>query len=936
MKTLLYPLITLSLLSCGKQTPTKRVYLNQRGDVSLVMLGVENQEDVKLKAKELNLEVSGSEILVIKGDAEKIEELNFAASTDFDYIVDEALGVEKPVPFTPDQLGLYQAKKDFGLLEFWKKNPSADGRGVKVGVIDDGISPHQIGFITTSTGERKFLKKGSQSTFTTFDLTPVEGGLEATIDENREAYEGSLDLNADSVKDVWKVFIPAGSEKACIDLNKNQSFESEECKGSFSSTGEFFKARDPRLVLMMELDLTKNKVQIFQPEKGSDSHGEGVAAVLAGHRIGNIPGFDGVAPGAQILDYDLSEVTDKAQEKEYSLSTFLTSIDWMGSHGAEVANVSYSLFFTSTKTQIFMSKALDKLIKKYNMVISFSAGNNGPGLGSLNRLGIYPSSALVAGAYISKELDERVHGNTGLPDEGRVVYYSSRGPGLGVGPLLISPLSSLVNSSPDGGHRAFSGTSSASPALAGAATVLISAIKQENLKVDAATVVHALRLSGKRLKAEPFIFQGFGLPQVDKALEIYRELLRGERFMDVKVSLDRDAQDGVAPRGVFLQSSKVSGITTRKISLTGSLSEISPEEQKVNLLTPVKFIYPKGVRGARELWVSSSASNFSIDINPDEILDGKLEAFAEIKVISSIDNSLLTIVPVTVVNDQSVLNRPKTTLRLNTHEGVRFPLEVTPGVKGFKVSARVLDGDERGAMLSIFDPNGIRTIQQRLASDLWVSTPISGFYQVGLAMTGGTTRELVVEVTVEAISMTLRTRSALAKEASIAVTNSGSPTSGILTLAQVSTVVGAQLLGSKDISKGLEISQDLTQGTYTIEVRATRGADLSYVYSTCNIREESPDGKVKLKTGFTISAPAEGLKVSVRCMPFDLGAEFEEAQEWEMRLLKNGVPQPQRLDIQRDQTKSTTFKDLTPGAYEVKITDPFSQNSIELGTVDLY
>ncbi len=886
-------------------------------------------------AQDLNLDVSGNEILLIKGNAEKIEELNFSTASDFDYIIDESIGVEKPTPFSPDQLGLYQAKKDFGILEFWKKRPLADGRGVKVGIIDDGISPHQVGFISTSTGERKFLKKGSQSSFTTFDLVEVEGGLEAVVDENREAYEGSIDLNSDGVKEIWKIFVPQGSEKVCIDLNKNLTYEIEECKGSFSSSGEFFKGKDPRVVLLVELDLSSKKVQVLQPEKGGDSHGEGVASVLAGHRIGNIQGFDGVAPGAQILDYDLSNITDKEAEKDYTLSTFLKSIDWMGSHGAEVANVSYSLFFTSTQTQIFMSKALDKLIKKYNMVVSFSAGNNGPGLGSLNRLGIYPSSALVAGAFISKELDERVHGNTGLPDEGRVVYYSSRGPGLGVGPLLISPLSSLVHSSPDNGHRAFSGTSSAAPALAGAAAVLISAIKQENLKVEASAVVHALRLSGKRLKAEPFIFQGFGLPQVDKALEIYRQLISGQLFMDVKVSIDRGHQDGVAPRGVFLLNSKNETVISRKISLTGALSEMAPEEQKVNLLIPVKIVYPQGIRGARELWISSSTSNFSVDINPEEILKGQLEGFAEIKVVSSLDQTLLTVIPVTVVKDENVLNNPKTILKLSTHQGLRFPLQVPPGVKGFKVSAKVLEGDEKGAMLSIFDPNGIRTIQQRLSSDIWVSTVTPGFYQVGLAMTGGTSRELVVEILVESLNVTLRTRSASAKEASILVTNNSSPMSAILSLTQVSSVAGVAVLNSKDLNKGLELVQELNQGTYTIDVRGTTNADLSYIYSTCNIREESPDGKIKLKTGLTISVPIEGLKVTVRCMPFDLGAEFDGPHEWEMRLLRKGTSQSQRLDILRDQTKETIFKDLAPGIFEVKITDPFNQNSIELGTVDI-
>ena len=71
-----------------------------------------------------------------------------------------------------------------------------------------------------------------------------------------------------------------------------------------------------------------------------------------------------------------------------------------------------------------MAKAVEDLVNIHNCVIVFSAGNNGQGLGSLNRTSIYPSSVLRVGAYASKELDQLVHGVSGLPDEGRVIYYS--------------------------------------------------------------------------------------------------------------------------------------------------------------------------------------------------------------------------------------------------------------------------------------------------------------------------------------------------------------------------------------------------------------------------------------------------------------------------------------------------------------------------------
>jgi subtilisin family serine protease len=929
-------LILLSVAGCGDQRSyTKRVQLDRSGDVQVVVTGVENVAEIRREASALGIAVTGDRILIVRGLAEDIGKLEFRPGEGFAFIEDEAVGVDRPQPFTPDAGSLYLAKKDFGLFEFWKRYPDADGRNVTVAVIDDGISPHQHGFRVTSTGERKFLKKESQSTFSTFDLVETADGFEALVDESRVAYE-KLDLNADGAFDSWKLQVRRDLEVACVDVNKDGALGETECAGSFAQTGGYVELADARLVLMFEIDKAAKKIRVFQPERGADSHGEGVASVLAGHRIGDLPGFDGVAPGAKIVDYDLSEHTEKASEREFTLGTFLLALDWAGKNGAEVANISYSLFFTSARSQMFMARALDDLVKKYNMVVSFSAGNNGPGLGSLNRRGIYPNSVLVAGAFISKELDERVHGVTGIPEEGRVVYYSSRGPGLGVGPTVIAPLSSLTNSAPDGGHRGFNGTSSAAPALAGAATVLVSAIKQANLRVDAATVVHALRLSGRRLKNEPFIFQGMGLPQVEDALAIYRDLVAGKKPIDVTVAIERDQQDGVAQRGIFLKRSEVSGTASRRLSLTAVMSALAPASARVNLLTPVKLGYSAGITGPRELWVSASASTAFVDVNVDSLLGDDLEAFGEIRISSALDNALLAIVPVTAVNDQSVLLRPSAELAAGPQEGLRFPLFVPAGVRGFRVRADVLDGDERTALLSIFDPNGIRTVQQRLAGDLWVATPVPGFYQVGLAMAGGTERGLRVRLSADPLALRLRTRAARADEPAITVTNGGLPLNAQLKLTPVPVEIEAVFLTSKDLENVATVAKDLTEGSYRVDFQALNAADLSYVYATCTIREEASDGKVKLTDGMTFTVPASGTKATIRCMPFDKGGVFGDATiEWQLRLLKEARGQTERLDVLRDQSVTVKFPKASPGRYRVDVLDPFTGTAVEVGEIDL-
>lgn len=916
------------LVSCGQQSvtqKTKRTKLQASGEVNVILSGVSNVSEFKSMAQANGISVEGQSILFLKGNAEAINSLDIPANENFNYLLDESITINRPEGFSPDKDSLYQAKKDFGILEFWKARPEADGRGVTVGVMDDGISPHQDGFRITSTGERKFVAKNSQSTFTTFDLVETSEGYEAIVDETRPALTGKVDLDKNGAHETYKISVSKDLSKACW---------LDQCKGSFSKTGEYFLAKDARFAIMIEIDEATKKLQVLQPEAGGDSHGEGVASVLAGYRIGNQPGFDGVAPGSQIVDYDLSELTDKGEENEYTISTFLKGLDWLGTKGAEVTNISYSLFFTSAETQIFMRDALEDIIKKHNMVISFSAGNNGPGLGSLNRRSIYPESSLVAGAFVSKELDERVHGVTGIPEEGRVIYYSSRGPGQGTGPTLISPLSTLTNSTPDEGHRAFNGTSSASPALAGAATVLISAIKQEGLKVHAPSVVHALRLSGRRLKAEPFIFQGNGLPQIPAALSIYKKIIAGDVFENVLVAVSTEIQDKVTSKGLTIRTSQTSGIETRVILLKGITSELAPADKKVNLLTPVKLKYSKGISGPRELWVSSSENNFSIDVDVETLLGNEVESFGEITVLSQDDKLPLATIPVTIVRDVNVQTRPEFRMKVGAQEGKRFHLFIPEGVKAFKVKSETIDNYHSSVNISIFDTNGIRTKRVKPGNDMWVQVDRAGHYQIGIALDRGTARGSEVRVQVEPIEIQLRTKIMSVNDPLITLQNKTRSTlHGVVKIRKVDEVITTHVLNSD--FKNPEFTAQIAKGNYKISVSSSSEYDLSYQYYNCSSSYVNDKGAQVLTDSMALDIAAD-TEVKVRCMPFELGMKTKTTSyRWIVQLLKLDSGLSARVDFAPLAQRQVKLKDLTIGQYIIELEDPLNkENVIQLGKVE--
>jgi subtilisin family serine protease len=926
------------LTSCGAQkSATKRLNIEGSGDKVVLLAGVTNVDALKSAATAAGLSVEGDVVLRVAGDVDAINTLEIGA--DALSVLDEEVRHSTTDSAEVADGALYLAKKDFGILEFWKENPAADGRGVVVGVFDDGISPNQSGFKVTTTGARKFLMRGSNSSLNSYTLTKNGDAWEGDVLEDRPTLGTVLpDLNADGKNTKFKARV---TDKICLDLNIDDAFGDGECQGAFGATGEYFSLPNSVLSVVAEFDAATGVLKLSQPEMAGDSHGEGVATVMAGHQPGN-PAMDGVAPGAQIVDYDLSEKTGLAAENEYTMGNILLGLEWLAKNGAEVANISYSLFFTSVEAQDFMSKATEALVKKYNIVLSFSAGNNGPGLGSLNRKVIYPDSVLVAGAFVSKELDERVWGVTGLPEEGRVIFYSSRGPGpLGDhGPTMISPLSSLTHSSPSEGFRAFNGTSSASPALAGAATVLISAIKAEGLKVDAATVVSALRLSGKRLIGEPFVAQGYGLPQVKAALAIYKTLIAGEQFANVTIRVNRGAQDGIGGRGILLLKSQVGAVESARVDLTGVLSALAPVSARRDLLVPVKLEYSNGIQGADELWVAVSGSRFNVEVDVDEVLKGQQgEGFGEIKIRDARSNALIAVVPVTVLDDRPVTRVRRERLTVNSQGSARLHVHVPAGVPAFRVKARMVEGDSAGLSISTFDTNRVRLAQTAFTDEVWVVVTRPGHHQVSLIMNGGTGREATVEFDIEPMAIDMRTTATPAAKPTVAIRHNG--VSALFTRVELVPVAPVLARVVSEIGgdvKPLEISRKLTEKTeLKVAMRALEVGDTAFLYTSCSGKVVEADGTTKIFDGVSYSSPDDKERtVTFRCMPFDHGITGAHGQGWELSLSKNmsAVEKKEQAFGIRANT-DVSFAKQAPGSYEVWVFHPLNGSSVKLGVVEL-
>lgn len=873
---------------------------------------------LRAEARRLGLRVVGETVVEISGSVSNLKKLS-TTDQNLQAIVDQPIEVTRseesssPSDLTMDHQTMYLAKKEFGLLDWLKSRPQSDGRGVVVGVMDDGIAPDLSGLRETSTGERKLIALGKNKS--ALDTTAVPYTREAFTDPfysevptpaGAVMYAGAihektafntlkyLDLNRNGSQDTisFAVVVAGGATRVCVDANLNHKVDGSECFGTFAATGEYGYWDSSKIrAAWAEFDLQTLSLSMSAGEYADtsgdvdfDSHGEGVATVMAGHQVAGRagPAFDGLAPGAKIVSYDLSEPSTDGVGSLYTAGTFLRGYEWLGQQGAEVINTSYSFFFYSAETQAFFNKAVAALIEKYHFVMSFSAGNNGPGLGSFNRGLMYPESALVAGAFVSKELDEYVHGVTGLPEEGRVVFYSSRGPAPdgGRSPTVISPLASLTHSTVGQGYQAFNGTSSASPALAGFAAVLVSAIKQEGLAVDPLAVTHAIRASATRLPEVAFIDQGFGLPEISKALALYKEITGNQRFVYVSTK----AQSG---SGIFMRASELRGDVEIPVELTGKVSPIQDLSTIDRLLIPTTLeANVAWLNHPSRGWVSVGKSTAYISFKRDDVLSalsrsGAGELTGEVVVKNTATSEVLAVIPVTIVDDRDLPGARAIAVTLGAEEGKRFHVGIDPSTIGLEVSIDQVNPDGVIAIMG-YDANGVRGARMAMRSGrkLMIPTPTKGWNQISFMRWGGTSLNATAHVTIRPIQLSLVSKVASAEDSKITVRNSGTETNGNLAVFPArSSFYSAIKIGRLDEVQSWEIPLP-TVGTLWSTANIRSNGNVSYVSSHCAQWLQAKDGSIVgaiPSDGTAFDITEDHLKAAsslqLRCSAFEAGAK---------------------------------------------------------------
>ncbi|MFF5977593.1 S8 family serine peptidase [Streptomyces olindensis] len=235
-------------------------------------------------------------------------------------------------------------------------------------------------------------------------------------------------------------------------------------------------------------------------------HGTHVASIAAGTGKKSGGKYKGVAPGAKILNGKVLDDGGFGSDSE-----ILAGMEWAAAEGADVINM--SLGGGDTPAIDALEAGVNKLSEDKGVLFAIAAGNEGDfGEQTIGSPGS-AAAALTVGAVDDKDV---------LAD------FSSRGPGMdgALKPDVTAPGVDITAASAPGnqiaqevgekpaGYMTISGTSMATPHVAGAAAIL----KQQHPEWKYTELKGALTGSTKGGKYTPFQ-QGSGRIQVDQAIK---------------------------------------------------------------------------------------------------------------------------------------------------------------------------------------------------------------------------------------------------------------------------------------------------------------------------------------------------------------------------------------------------------------------------------
>ncbi|MBP8251034.1 MAG: S8 family serine peptidase [Herpetosiphon sp.] len=521
-------------------------------------------------------DISYLRVIVPVDKAEAVAQLSDVQAVDVDEIIpledptpDAALGIipqAAPNASTPRN-NPYMPIADQGAAQFMAANPTWDGRGVTIGIMDSGVDLAHPALQKTTTGERKIIDWVTY-THPTDDGDPTWVSMQDQVSGATFSYKGvtytapaagsyriglfnerNPNLGGEVGNDVNRDGNPAGSSgifavlwnttsnNVYVDTNQNNNFSDELAMTDYSvrfdigyfGNGPAATATTPagKMPFVVQTD-GKNKFVNIGIVSGA--HGSHVAGITAAN--GMFGGdMSGAAPGAKIKSVRVCLFVSGC-----TAHALIEGMTWLAKQGnVDVINMSIGGLPALNDGNNARAVLYDRLIEQYNVQMFISAGNSGPGMNTIGDPSV-ASKVMSVGSYITRDTYLANYGvNLNSQDQDNLHFYTSRGPREdgGFKPQIVaagSAISTIPTWQAQGclsqmcppGYAMFNGTSMASPQAAGAAALLISAAKATGVQKQPAQLRQALNSSARFLTNWGAYEQGNGLINVGAAWNLLK------------------------------------------------------------------------------------------------------------------------------------------------------------------------------------------------------------------------------------------------------------------------------------------------------------------------------------------------------------------------------------------------------------------------------
>ncbi|MEV6486232.1 S8 family serine peptidase [Streptomyces sp. NPDC051576] len=458
----------------------------------------------------------------------------------------------------------YNPSFETGAVDFVKKNPKADGRGITIGILDSGVDLGHPALQKTTTGERKIVDwvtstdpivDGDQTwrpmvtavsgpTFTYGGTTWTAPAGSYEISTFKESYttggDAAGDANRDGdTTDSWGVLYDAAAGTVTVDLNNNQDFGDDTPMKPYKDGYQigYFGTDNPAtdvverqpFVVQIRKDVPMDPYGGSWVGKTADfvnigviesEHGTHVAGITAANGLFGGK-MSGEAPGAKIVSSRACTWTGGCT----NVALTEGMIDLVVNRGVDIVNMSIGGLPALNDGSGARNELYTRLIDTYGVQLVISAGNSGPGANTIGDPGL-ADKVISVGATISKQTWAANYGSQ-VSTSYQMMPFSSRGPREdgGFTPTLVAP-GAAINStqtwlpgspvaeagySLPAGYSMLQGTSMASPQAAGASALLLSAAKQKNIALTPATLRTALTSTADHIKGVQAYEEGAGL-----------------------------------------------------------------------------------------------------------------------------------------------------------------------------------------------------------------------------------------------------------------------------------------------------------------------------------------------------------------------------------------------------------------------------------------